>query len=192
VYHLVGKEQLELYEKIKSMQEQITQLHADYWQQYSNLGTWQFWVIFLLLFIAPLVTLYFLIDRRNMFLLGFYGFNIHVWFGYIDTWGYKQGYWGYPYQLVPFLPGNLSLDAALIPIAFMLVYQWTLKHNKNFYLYTTALSLFLSFIFKPILTLHHLFELHKGTNFFYLFISYCGIFLFSKIITNVFIKMQEK
>jgi hypothetical protein len=188
----VGKEQLEFYEKIKSMQEQITQLHTEYWQAYSNLETWQFWVIFLLFFIAPLVTLYFVIDRRKMFLLGFYGFNIHVWFGYIDTWGSKEGFWGYPYQLVPFIPGNLSLDATLVPISFMLVYQWTLKNNKNFYLYTLGLSLFLSLIFKPILTLHHLFELHKGTNFFHLLIGYCAVFLFSKIITNVFIKMQEK
>jgi hypothetical protein len=185
------KEQLESYEKIKALQEQLTQLQTEYWHSYSSLGTVQFWVIFLLFFVAPLIALYFFIDRKKIFLLGFYGFNIHVWFGYIDTWGSKHGLWGYPYQLIPFLPGNLSLDTALIPVVFILVYQWTLRYNKNYYLYTLGLSLFLSFIFKPLLTLHHLFELHKGVNFLHLFIAYCVIFLFAKIITNLFLKLKE-
>lgn len=187
----MDKEQLGSYEKIKSMQEKLSELQIDYWYSYSGLWTWQFWVIFLLMFVTPLLALYFLIDRKKIFLIGFYGFNIHVWFGYIDTWGVKNGFWGYPYELLPFLPGNLSLDAALIPVLFMLVYQWTLNHNRNYYLYTIILSLCLSFIFKPILTLHHLFELHKGINFIHIFIAYCVIFLVSKIITNVFIRMQK-
>ncbi|OLO39051.1 hypothetical protein BTR23_10440 [Alkalihalophilus pseudofirmus] len=173
------------------MQEQLSQLQVEYWHSYSNLETVQFWVIFLLFFVAPLVALYFLIDRKKIFLIGFYGFNIHVWFSYIDIWGYKNGLWGYPFELIPFLPGNLSLDAALIPVLFMLVYQWTLNNNKNFYLYTFGLSVFLSFVFKPLLTLHHYFELHKGVNFFHLLLAYCVIFLISKMITNIFIKMKK-
>ncbi|WP_078427729.1 CBO0543 family protein [Alkalihalobacterium alkalinitrilicum] len=188
---VLDKEQLESYEKIKSMQEQLSQLQVEYWHSYSNLETVQFWVIFLLFFVAPLVALYFLIDRKKIFLIGFYGFNIHVWFSYIDIWGYKNGLWGYPFELIPFLPGNLSLDAALIPVLFMLVYQWTLNNNKNFYLYTFGLSVFLSFVFKPLLTLHHYFELHKGVNFFHLLLAYCVIFLISKMITNIFIKMKK-
>ncbi|MGM0878333.1 MAG: CBO0543 family protein, partial [Bacillota bacterium] len=136
--------------------------------------------------------LYFFIDRKKIFLIGFYGFNIHVWFGYIDTWGNNQGLWGYPYKLIPFIPGSLSLDAALIPVLFMLVYQWTLNHKKNYYIYTLGVALFLSFVLKPLLVMHNLFVLHKWVNYFYLFIAYCFIFLFSKLITNIFIIMQKK
>ncbi|MCL7749903.1 CBO0543 family protein [Halalkalibacter alkaliphilus] len=187
----MDKDQIEVYEKIRTMQEQLSQLQAEYWHQFSNLATWQFWLIFLVMCVAPLVVLYFVIDRKNIFLLGFYGFNIHIWFSYTDIFGVRQGLWGYPYQLIPFIPGNLSLDAVLIPVLFMFVYQWTLNHKKNFYIYTIGLSLFLSFIFKPILTLHHLFKLHNGINFFHLFLLYCVIFLLSKIITNIFLHMQK-
>ncbi|GAA0345497.1 hypothetical protein GCM10008967_39910 [Bacillus carboniphilus] len=186
----MGKQQTEMYDKIQSVQDQLTQLQIDYWFQYSHLGTWQFWVLLLFFFVGPLVTLYFVIDRRIMFFLGFYGFNIHVWFGYIDTIGRKYNFWGYPYELIPFIPGSIALDATLVPISFMLVYQWTLKNNKNYYLYTAILAAFFSFIIKPILTLHHLFELHRGVNFFHLFLLYCIIFLISKIITNIFIKLH--
>ncbi|MBD1382022.1 hypothetical protein IC621_17475 [Bacillus sp. IB182487] len=186
------KEQLEFYEKVRSFTEETTQLRTDYWYDYSNLSTWQFWVILLFMFIVPLVVLYFFIDRKKIFLIGFYGFNIHVWFGYIDSWGNNKGLWGYPYELIPLIPGSLSLDAALIPILFMLVYQWTHHHRKNYYLYSIGLSLILSFVLKPILVMHNLFVLHKWVHYYHFFIAYCLVFLFSKLITNIFITMQKK
>ncbi|WP_121664967.1 CBO0543 family protein [Metabacillus endolithicus] len=187
----MDQQQMEAYEKINSLMKDVTDLRVEYWHQYSNFQSWQFWVIFLLMFLTPLLVLYFVIDRKKMFLLGFYGFNINVWFGIVDTWGNKQGLWGYPYELTPYVPGNLSLDTALVPVLFILVYQWTLNHNKNFYLYTIVLALFLSFICKPILVMHNFFLLHKWANYFYLFIGYCLIFLFSKLITNIFLKMSK-
>jgi len=42
----------------------------NYWYQYSNLSTWQFWInVFAV--ILSLVVLYFFIDRRHVFLVGF-------------------------------------------------------------------------------------------------------------------------
>lgn len=187
---MAGPEQLAALRKITLMTEQLSQLQMEFWQQYTHIDTWGFKVV-LLMFIIPLVSLYFTIDRRNILLLGFYGLNIHVWFSYINIAGVRQGFFSYPFELIPFIPGNLALDAALIPVLFMLVYQWTINHGKNFYLYTFGLSLILSFVFKPILVSLELFILHKGTNYFHLFILYAIIFLFSKLITNLFLKMQR-
>ncbi|ERN53902.1 hypothetical protein M3689_14865 [Alkalihalophilus marmarensis] len=188
---VMDQEQRTLYENIQATKEQLSQVELEYWNLYSSFTTLEFWVIFLLFFVAPLVVLYFVIDRRRIFLLGFYGFNIHVWFGYIDTAGDRMGFWGYPFEMIPFLSGNISLEAALVPILFMLVYQWTLNHKKNFYVYSLLLSVLLSFIVKPLLTMHLFFELHNGTTYVHLFILYVIIFLFSKLITNVFIKMHR-
>ncbi|WP_035179929.1 CBO0543 family protein [Alkalihalobacterium bogoriense] len=185
-----SEKQLEALNKITSTTEKLTQTQIEYWTLYSHMNTWGFKVI-LLMFIIPLIALYFLIDRRKMLLLGFYGMNIHVWFSYINISGIRQGLFSYPFELIPFIPGNLALDATLIPVLFMLVYQWTINHRKNFYIYTIALSLVLSFIFKPLLVHFGFFVLHKGMNYFYLFVLYCVIFLFSKLITTVFLKMQN-
>ncbi|MCT8137783.1 hypothetical protein H1D32_08450 [Anaerobacillus sp. CMMVII] len=176
--------------KITAMTEQLSKLQMDYWQQYSNIETWGFKII-LLIFVVPLVLLYFTIDRKHILLLGFYGLNVHIWFSYINIAGVKQGFYTYPFELIPFIPGNLALDASLIPVLFILVYQWTMRHRKNFYLYSIALSLFLAFIFKPILVYVGMFVMYKGTNYFILFVLYCIIFLLSKLITNLFLKMQE-
>ncbi|MFC4321993.1 CBO0543 family protein [Litchfieldia salsa] len=188
----MNEKQLELYEEIRHLIVKTTEMKDEYWHAYNGLDTWQFWLIFLGMFVAPLVILYFLIDRDKMSLLGFYGYNIHVWFSHIDNWGTKHGLWGYPYELVPFIPGNLSLDVALVPILYMLVYQWTLNQNKNYYIYTLALSVFLSFIFKPILSMHHLFKLHEWVTFLHIFAAYCALFIFSKLITNIFIWMSKQ
>ncbi|RXI97774.1 hypothetical protein DS745_15515 [Anaerobacillus alkaliphilus] len=186
----MGNAQLDALKNITEKTEQLSNLHLDYWQQYANIDTWGFKTV-LLMFIAPLVLLYFTIDRKNILLIGFYGLNIHVWFSYINITGVRWGFFSYPFELIPFIPGNLALDAALIPVLFMLVYQWTIKHRKNFYLYSLALSAVLSFVFKPSLVYFELFQLHKGTNYLILFLLYCVIFLFSKLITNLFLRMQR-
>lgn len=187
----LAKEQENQLEKIRLLNEQLSQLETDYWYQFSNMGEIKFWVV-LLLFVAPLIALLLFIDRRRVFLLCFYGFNIHVWFGYLDTWGVKQGIWEYPYQLLPFLPGNVTLEASLMPVAFIFVYQLTIASFKKYLISTLALSAFWCFILKPIFVMHDLFRLYKGVNFFHLFITLIGVFLFSKLLTYIFLKLSEQ
>ncbi|MEW9674531.1 CBO0543 family protein [Ammoniphilus sp. 3BR4] len=142
--------------------------------------------------IIPLVVLYFLLDRRKAFLLGFLGFNVHVWFTYIDAYGIKQALWNYPFQITHVLPTGFALDASLIPVSYMLVYQWTLNQNKNYYIYTTILCISFAFIMKSLMVAFDLFQMYKGTNYFHLFIGYITIMLLSKWITNVFIHFQQE
>ncbi|WP_242447705.1 hypothetical protein [Priestia endophytica] len=82
--------QQEYLEKIHNIQEKLANTRTEYWHHYSNVNYWQFWVV-LSAFILPLVILYFLIDRKKAFHLGFYGFNVHVWFHYMDTAGVYNG-----------------------------------------------------------------------------------------------------
>ncbi|MGF7031284.1 hypothetical protein J2T17_002190 [Paenibacillus mucilaginosus] len=110
--------------------ERMTKLHEltseatwNYWFSYSHAGTWQFWVDIALL-VAPLLALFLYIDRGKAFLLGFYGFGVHMLFTCIDAYGVTHGLWIYPYKAIPFLSVNLPLDIALIPVLYMFVYQW--------------------------------------------------------------------
>lgn len=162
-----------------------------YWLEYSAFDTWQFW-LHVIMFVTPLIVLYFTIDWKKALQLGFFGFNFHVWFGYIDAFGTTQTFWTYPYKMIPFIPNSVGMDASLAPVLFMLVYQWTIHKNKNYYLYTLLLALFLSFILKPILVMHHLFVFNTGTNYFHLFLSYIVIIVLSKVITDFFLFMQRK
>ncbi|MEH7111489.1 CBO0543 family protein [Neobacillus niacini] len=162
-----------------------------YWQEYSAFDTWQFW-FYVIAFVAPLVILFFTIDWKRALQIGFYGFNVHVWFFYFDEWGSTQTFWTYPYKMIPPVPNSFGLDSSLVPVLFMLVYQWTINNKKNYYLYTLLLSLFLSFIVKPLMALHHLIVLDRGANYFHLFLIYIVILVVSKLITDFFLHFQKK
>lgn len=187
----MSPEQRKLLDQITDAQESLTNLMLEYWKLYSHMGTWQFWVNVAML-VVPLIVIYFFIDRRRAFHIGFFGLNVHIWFTYIDATGIRFGLWDYPYQAIPIMSVSFSLDVSLIPVIFMLLYQWTLNNGKNYYLWSTGLSIFLSFILKPILVYFDLFELNKWVNFFHLFIGYTIIVLFSKWLTNLFIYFEKK
>jgi hypothetical protein len=180
-----------LLNKINEEQQTISDHWLTYWKDYSSFNTWQFWLN-LIIFIIPLIVLYFKLDRKRAFQIGFFGFNIHVWMGYIDAFGTKQGFWEYPYQMIPFIPNSLVLDASLVPVLLMLVYQWTSRTTKNYYLYALLLSVFLSFIFKPILVSFNFLKFYQGANYFHLFLGYLVIFVLSKLITDLFQHFQKE
>lgn len=181
--------QLEKLEKVRETTVKASNLSMEYWKEYSNIDSFPFWLVLLTL-VVPLLVLIWKIDRRKMLLLGFFGLNYHIWFAYCNAGGIRRGLWEYPYEILPIMP-SFSLDAALVPVAYMLVYQWTLNHQKNFYLYSLILSIAFAFGLKPILVYFHFFHMYKFVNFFILFLFYIGIAIVAKIITNIFIKMQK-
>jgi hypothetical protein len=184
-------EQSKKFEQINKLAKKLTHSQLDYWQQYSNLNSWQFWFLACLL-VVSLMSLYLFMDRKKALLLGFFGFNVHVWFTKFDEIAIANGLWNYPYKLIPFLSASFALDAAFVPVVFMLVYQWTLKHNKNYFLYATGLCLFLTLLWRPALSTFGIFRVNKGINYIYLFLGYFTVMLVSKWITNIFVHFQKK
>lgn len=184
------EKQTELLSQIRSIEEKLSHFQMEYWKSFSNFDTWQLWVVIIML-IAPIIVLFVSIDKRKMLLLGFFGLNYHVWFHYANAFGISLGLWEYPYQIVPFLP-SFALDASLVPVCFMLLYQWTLNHNKNIYLYSVLLSAIFAFILKPIMVNLHFFHMFKGVNYVHLFLFYVAFFIVSKLITNLFLSIQQK
>lgn len=185
------QDQLEHLNKLKENQEEASKGWIDYWYDYSYFDTWQFWVNVSFI-ILPLIVLYFLIDRKKIFLLGFFGFNIHVWMLYIDAIATRYNFFEYPYKAIPLIPVNVGIDSSLVPVLFILLYQWTLNNKKNFYLYAFGLIVFLSFIFKPIIVSHHLLHLSNGANYLYIFCLFVIVVLLSRAITNVFLYLNSK
>lgn len=183
--------QKEALNKLIKNQQEAAANWLDYWQEFSAFDTWQFW-LHVIMFVTPLIILYFALDWKRALHLGFFGFNVHVWFGYLDDFGTTQGLWTYPYKMIPFIPHSVGLDASMVPVSFMLVYQWTINHKKNYYIYTLLLSLFLSFVLKPILVMHNLFKFNAWTNYFHLFLTYIVIIVLSKAITDFFLYFQKK
>ncbi|MDF2036513.1 hypothetical protein P2R12_05840 [Cytobacillus oceanisediminis] len=162
----------------------------DYWVEYSIYTSFEYWFM-VVLFIVPLLVLFFKIDKRKLFFMGFYGYSIHMLFGYIDLYNKNSGLLNYPFPMIPMIPG-LSLDSSFVPVTFMLVYQWTLNHKKNYYVYTVLTSAVLAFVFKPLLIGLGLFKLYGNTNYFFLFACYLIVIILAKVITDVFLWTERK
>ncbi|SDI30387.1 hypothetical protein SAMN05192534_1334 [Alteribacillus persepolensis] len=178
-------------DEILSQQENVVSMWVEYWKDFSTWETWHFWAILFML-IIPLIVVYFNVDKRKAFHIGFYGFNIHVWFAYSDALAMRTGHVTYPFQAFPIVPVHFGLDASLVPVSFMLLYQWCLNHNKNTFLYGVILSAFFSFIFKPLLVALDFMQLNKGMNYFGLFLNYLLILVLAIIITKVFNHLNKQ
>lgn len=183
-------EQLDLLDKIMKAEIKQNTRWIEYWETYSHFFTWQFWVV-LAMFIIPLVLVILFIDRRKIFQIGFYGYSVHVFFTYTDLIGTHHGQWIYPYKLHPFIPSSLTLDASLVPVIYMMLYQYTFNKGKNYYIWITVLCLTLAFIFKPLMVGIGLFHFRKKENFFILFVGYAVVALISKWITDLFIYLKR-
>ncbi|QOR68805.1 hypothetical protein IM538_03440 [Cytobacillus suaedae] len=184
------KEQGKRLDEIMDVQEKVVSMWLDYWKEFSHVETGPFWVIVLML-VVPLVIIFFKIDRTKIFQIGFYGFNIHTWFTYSDAIAMRLGKVYYPFQAIPIMPVNFALDASLVPVTFMLVYQWCINNNKNVFLYGVITSAFFSFLFKPVMEAWDLIKLDKGMNYFYLFLNYLLILVLAIALTRLFIYLKE-
>jgi hypothetical protein len=176
--------------RLKEIQMDQTDTWLNYWQRYSDLGTWQFWIM-AAFFILPLVILFFFLDKKKALLFGFYGYNVHVFFTYADAIGANMLKWFYPYKLYPLLASSISLDVSLVPVSYMFVYQWTYHHKKNYYLFLLIISAIFAFVFKPILLSAGLFSMNKGTNYIHLFVIYVAVGVIAKWITNLFVYFEK-
>jgi hypothetical protein len=188
---LITKNQEKRLDGILEQQEKVVSMWLDYWKEFSGFNTIPFWVIISML-VVPLVIIYFKIDRSKALQIGFFGFNIHTWFTYSDAIAMRMGHVYYPFQIIPVLPVNFALDASLVPVTFMLVYQWCINNNKNVLLYGVLTSIFFAFLFKPVMAAWGYIQLDNGMNFFYLFLNYLGILLMAIFLTWVFVYFEKK
>ncbi|MFC4102600.1 CBO0543 family protein [Paenibacillus xanthanilyticus] len=185
-----GEQKKELDHIIQSYREtNLDSIH--YWLKYSALDSWQFWLTVVLL-IVPLVILYFKLDRRRVYQIGFYGFAIHVLGLYVDAIGTNYGFWSYPYKTIPALPTSFTLTSSMIPVGFMLMYQWQSGKRINYYLCAAGVSAVFVFIIHPILMWLDLFNMYRGFNYGIMFVNYFTGSVLAKLVLDAFVKLNQQ
>ncbi|RVT57206.1 hypothetical protein [Niallia taxi] len=181
----------EYWERIYEENMELNSLYSSYWSQYSNYETWQFWIVISLL-VIPLVLLISTVNRKNVFELFFFGYTIHMLWTYMDLALNRNGYFIHQYYLTPFLPVSLNITASVLPVGFLLIYQYCSNNNKNFYFYAVIISCLYAFGFASIEKYFAFVELRKGMNLFYLFFLDLAIAFISYWLTKAVLKMRIK
>lgn len=181
----------EYWERMHTKGEELNSLISSYWNDYSNMGTWQFWTVVALL-VIPLVILYFTVDKKRIFELFFFGYTVHILWTYIDIVIERYGYFVHTYFLAPVFPFALNMTASALPVGFLLLYQYCTNTNKNFHLYALILSAAFAFGFASIEEGLGLLQFRKGMNQFYIFIIDVMIAYSAYWFTKIVLKIRER
>jgi hypothetical protein len=178
-------------EKIYRKGQETSSLFSSYWEKYSDFGNWHFWLVLASL-IIPLVLLYFTVDRKRIFEVFFFGYTVHIMWTYTELALTNSGYVIRGYYLTPLLPRSINITASVLPIGFLLLYQYCTNHKKSFMLYTLVLSAVFAFILAPIEGALNIIELKKGITSFHFYVIDLIIAFLAYWFTRFILKLRQR
>ncbi|GGJ65437.1 hypothetical protein [Virgibacillus salexigens] len=175
-----------LYHQIYELKEQLSFLRTEYWYQTSGVDTWYFWFN-IASYIVPLVILYLFIDRRRVFEIGFFGYSIHMLWGYTNNFLSINNLLVHPHSFSFLIPVGLSVTAVILPVGFMFIYQYCTNYKKNYYFYAILLSVLFAYGFGAFSIAVNLLELHKWMTLTYVFLIDVMVAFLAYWLTKFFI-----
>lgn len=128
-------------------------------------------------------------NKTRLLEIAAYGLMVTLWSVILDIAGAELVLWGYPNMLEPLMPPLLIVDLGILPIAYMLIYQYFPKW-KSFTLALTLTAAFLAFIGEPFAQWLNIYEMNNWKHI-YSFPIYIGMGLFLKWIMNIIIAKQS-
>jgi len=149
------------------------------------LFTWQWWLL-LALAIIPWLVWWMLVDRKRIFEILTYGLMIMTVSTLFDAIGVELDLWEYHYQLIPLLDVFIVYDVSVIPVTYMLIYQY-FNIWKSFLIANIVLSGIFAFVSEPILKWLNYYQLIEW-KYLYSF----GIYIAIAIIIKCFINILKK
>lgn len=147
------------------------------------------WWFLLFLAIAPLFIWWKLIDKTRIMEIVFVGLTISLTATFLDTLGIIFSFWTYGYKVVQMVPMLNIVDLSLLPIFYMLIYQWFPKW-KAYIVVLILLAAFGSFIAEPIFKWMKIYDL-KTWKFIYSFPIYIAMGIGIKALTGKMVSIQE-
>lgn len=156
---------------------------------FDDLRKWTWWLS-LVLTIIPLIIWWKIVDRKRLLEITVYGLLANITATFLDVIGSELVLWSYPDRLLPNLPRLLPIDYVVVPVAYMLIYQYFPKW-KDFVIAMTVLSLIFSFVAEPLLVLLNMYELHYW-QYWYSLPIYFAIGVVLRIFLEALLRQQIK
>lgn len=136
------------FEEILSVQNIVVQMQIRQWTHH-DVFSLQFWFLMLLMFV-PWYIWWKLADKKRLRELLLYGSLVSTVVTILDEIGCQLNLWEYVYDIEPLFPRLLPVNLTILPVTFMLVYQFFPKW-KYFLTAHALVAAVLSFIAEPVL-----------------------------------------
>jgi len=175
-------------EQLAEMAKELTQARIENWLGH-EFGSWRWWVLLALLTV-PWFIWYKLADKKKLPELSLFGLIIMVFTITLDEFGYELILWSYPAEVIPIFPRLTAIDYTVVPIFYMLIYQY-FPTWKSFYWALGAMSILFSFVVEPIIVKLGFYMLIKWL-YWYSFIIYIIMGLLARWITRIFVDITQK
>lgn len=131
---------------IIQQQKILTHLWAQYWLK-NEVFTLTWWIL-LTITVLPWFLWWKYVDKKRITHIFLYGLCVVVIVTLLDILGRNRTLWTYWYELQPLTPHLEVADYTILPITYMMIYQYFAKW-KSFLLVDTCFSLISSFIIEP-------------------------------------------
>jgi len=110
--------------------------------------------------IIPWIVWWILVDKKRLGEIVLFGLFIALTATLLDAIGNELTLWAYPHVLFPYVPRLCSVDFSLLPVMFMLIYQYFPKW-KTFIGAITLVAAAGSFLAEPLFILMSIYEPHE-------------------------------
>ncbi len=160
--------QRQMFNAIQETHKQLTDMRLEYWIKY-ELFEPQWWFLLLLL-VVPWLVWYKLVDKGRIKDILLYGVFVALVATYLDAIGNELVLWSYPHSLMPLMPKLFPVDLSLLPVIFMLIYQY-FPQWKPFIIVSILTSLFSAVVAEPMFVYLGIYEMYKW-EYWYSFVIY--------------------
>ncbi|WP_134703025.1 CBO0543 family protein [Ammoniphilus sp. YIM 78166] len=133
--------------RVRELQDQLVQLDVERWSLYA-FQAWNWWLLVVFL-IVPWIIWIKLVDKKRVVEILLFGMVIILITVNLDSLGTHLGFWLYPVKLIPIIPKSLPFDASVVPVAYMLIYQY-FRSWKSYTLALVVMAIVYAFFGEPL------------------------------------------
>lgn len=175
-------------EQIAEMVKQLTHARIENWLG-GCFGTWGWWFLAALL-VIPWIAWFKLVEKKKIVELSLFGMIIMAVTITLDELGFELSLWNYPLEVIPMFPRLTSIDYSILPVIYMLLYQY-FPSWKSFFWAMAIASVFFSFIAEPLMVFLGLYQLLTW-KYYYSYPIYIVLALVCKWLTRTIIDIEAK
>jgi hypothetical protein len=173
-------EKIRLALKIHKEHHQHVIQSINHWYE-NELFTWNWWVLFAF-FTIPWIIWAKVVDRNKLLETILVGTLAIISTAYLDAFGLDVKFWIYPIQFIPITPRAIPFDMCMVPVAYMLIYQF-FRRWKSYIFGLLIMALLFAFIGEPVSKAMKL-VYYIRWKYYYSFFYYIILGITIKLIVN--------
>jgi hypothetical protein len=142
-----GNDLNENMQRARELTTALVQTNMERFFKYGGFLSPQWWLLLAFLIVPWLIWLK-VVDKNRKLEIVVVGLFVAIVTKLLDLVGYNLNFWDYPIQIIPLVPEAFSFDLSMIPVAYMLLYQY-FKTWKSYCIGLVCMSVVYAFIGEP-------------------------------------------